>query len=321
MEWRKILGELRQDDSDWRRGQYELTRAFRVWRADPPVARVLAAFKRFGKGAALDQSAALAALFAPHSSEAGCFVASLMAAGVAALDGYPLGQVPIPHGSRDAVPTLILASAGNATLALTVYDGPALAALPPPRTVRFQPVESWMRVVAGEACGEHIIRRDRSDGGTVIHSSRISLAQGDVQYRYGPREALHVRRVNGSLAVLRLERRLGDAGPVCEHSLPDGALLRQASASRDDSRSELAVALLGAMERHDAMPVMARIALNQEGTAGDAVRWQALRETTALDVQAGMKLLSRIASTVDDSLSAQAMSLYATLEAGQTWPG
>lgn len=321
MDWRKTLVELRQDDSDWRRGQYELTRAFKLWRADPAVARVLDALKRFGRGAALDRNAALAVLFAPHSSEAGCFVASLTAAGVAALDGYPLGQVPIPHGSRDAVPTLILASAGNATLALTVYDGPALAALPPPRTVRFQPVETWMQVLGGEADGEHIIRRDRSSGGVVIHSSRISLAQGDVQYRYGPREALHVRRVHGSLAVLRLERQLGDAGPVCEHSLPDGALLRQASASRDDSRGELAVALLGSMERRDAVPVLARIALNQDGATGDALRWQALRETAALDAQAGMDLLSRIAATADDSLSTQALSLRMALEAGQTWPG
>lgn len=240
----EILADLRQDDRDWRRGQTALARALKAWRAEPAAASVLTEIRRFGRGAALDRCAALAELFDTASPRADRFVASLIAAGIAGLDVHPLGQIPIPHGSRDAVPTLILARAGRATLALTAYDGEALAALPAARTVRFQPVESWTRVLAGSGKAEHIV----FDQSGTLRSERRVLGPGQVVLRNGTREALHIHDVDGLLVVLRLERLLDGVQSVREHSLRDGALLRQASARREDSRNELVQALLAQMQ-------------------------------------------------------------------------
>lgn len=254
MDVRPTLAALRHDDSEWRRGQQTFAKAQRAWRADPAAAPVLAALKRFGKGAAIERCGALADLFASGSAKATNLAASLVAAGIAALDAHPLGQMPLAHGSRDAVPALVLARSGRATLGLVAYDGEALAAVPAPRSVRFQPVESWMTVLAGAARGEHIVRRDGPDGGAVLHAQRLALGVGEVLYRYGPREALHLRRVDGVLVTLRLERMLEDAGPVAEHRLPDGALLHNAAPRRDDSRRDLMLAVLASMGRHGEAP-------------------------------------------------------------------
>lgn len=240
----EILTDLRQDDRDWRRGQTALTRALKAWRAEPAAAAVLTEIRRFGRGAALDRCAALAELFDTASPRADRFVASLIAAGIAGLDVHPLGQIPMPHGSRDAVPTLILARAGRATLALAAYDGEALAALPAARTVRFQPVESWTRVLAGSGEAEHIV----FDQSGTLGSERRVLGPGQVVRRNGTREALHIHDVDGLLVVLRLERLLDGVQSVREHGLQDGALLRQASARREDSRNELVQALLAQMQ-------------------------------------------------------------------------
>ena len=58
--------------------------------------------------------------------------------------------------------------------------------------------------------------------------------------------------VDSSLVGLRLERLLDVLLPVSEHSLEDGAVLRQASARREDSRKELVETLLQQMRRGEA---------------------------------------------------------------------
>lgn len=333
------VARLRQDDADWRSGQQALARALKTWRAEPAVAAVLAAVKRFGKGAAWEGCFALADLFAPNQDDARDratrFADSLIAAGSAALDAHPLGQIPLAQGGRDAVPSLVLMASGQATLALAVYDGSALAALAPPRTARFQPVESWMRVLSGRAEAEHILRRDGDGTRSLLQSAPHPLEPGAVFHRYGPREALNVLRVRGTMVVLRLERQLDDAGPVREHDLADGRLLLQASPSKADSRDELIVSLLERMQRADALPAMARIALGGEAgdgappgagvfpaplrTRSEALRWQAVRAIAALDDPAARGVLARIAAQPEDPLAAPAATWLAENGRGPSW--
>ncbi|HUD29420.1 MAG TPA: hypothetical protein VMQ93_11155 [Novosphingobium sp.] len=324
MELRGALVGLRQNDIEWERGQRALARALAAWRAEPVVGPVLRAMQRFGDGAPLDRCAALAQLFDGPAARGHAFADSLVAAGIAALDGHPLGQLPLLHGSRDAAPMLVLAQSGGATLALAGYDGTVLAALPRPLTARFRPVETWKRVLAGTGQADHVLRGDRQ-GGVPLEVRRATLVAGEVFHCFGPRETREVRQVDGAMVVLSLERELDGAGPVRELAREDGALVHQASARPQDSRDELAMALLGRMKRIDAVPQMARLAL---GGGGDAMRWQALREVIALDVLAGVELLAQIAADPEDSLAAQAAALLPALlrsrpelRGAATWPG
>jgi hypothetical protein len=310
MELRGALASLRQNDIEWERGQHALARALGAWRVEPVVAPVLAAMKRFGAGVPLDRCNALAQLFEGPAARAQAFADSLVAAGLAALDGHPLGQLPLRHGDRDAAPLLVLAETGGATLALAAYDGVPLAALPRPRTARFRPAETWSRVLAGTGAADHVQRGEGQAEGAPLETRRVILSPGTTHYCFGPREMVDMRQVDGAMVALRLERRLDEHGPVREYALADGALVHQASARRDESRDELVVALLGRMERIDAVPQMARVAL---GGGGDALRWQALREVIALDVLAGVELLAQVAADPEDSLAAQARSLLTAL--------
>jgi hypothetical protein len=315
MELRGPLANLRRDDIEWARGQHALTRTLSAWRAEPIVAPVLAAMKRFGSGLPLERCPALALLFEPANGRADTFVYSLVAAGLAALDGHPLGQLPLRHGSHDAAPMLVLAQAGSATLALAAYDAAALTALPAPRTARFRPCETWERVLAGSGKADRVLRDEDAPGG--LRRDRLALAAGDVHYCYRPREALQVRRVVSTMAVLRLERRLEAHEPVREFALADGALVHQASAHKEDSRGELVLALLGRMGRIDAVPQMARLALGGIDGGSDALRWRALREVLALDAVAGIELLALVAADPEDSLQCTAAALLASLLAAR----
>jgi len=310
MELRESLARLRHDDREWRSIQQALARVLKTCRAEPAVAPVLAAIKRFGKGAPLERCDALAGLFDGESDRALIFVGRMVSAVVAGLDAHPLGQVPVAHGRRDMAPALILAQSGTARLTLAAIDGGALALAPAARTARFPAHESWLRVLAGSAEAEHIVRRDGADGRAMLHSALVSLGPGSVFHRYGPREALHMRRVDGAMVVLRLERALPHVGPLQEHSLPDGALVHRSAASPADSRAELVATLLGGMERHDAVPALVEIV--RDDGAADTLRWQALRQVGMLDGEMGRALLAQIAEAGDDPLSSPARALRAS---------
>lgn len=321
MELRDELTTMRQDGTRWEQGQRALADTLARWRSGPAVASVLEAMEPFGCGEPLDTCPPLAALFSSGDSRAREFADGLVATGLCGLRANPLGQLPLSHGSRDAAPALILARSGRATLALAAYDGAALASLPSPRTAHFRPVETWIHVLAGSGSAQHILRRDGEtlldDMGprAVLQSGPRALEPGVVLFRYGTREALQVRSVDGAMTLLRLERLLHDHEPEREYSLPDGVLLHQSCARNEDSRDELAMALLGRMGRTDALPGMARIAI---GEGSDALRWEAVREAVTLHPNTGIELLARIASTPDDPLALPAAALQARLI--ETWP-
>lgn len=310
MELRPGLAGLRQDGAEWANGQQALTRALAAWRREPGIAPVLTAMKRFADGTPLARCKALAALFDTDPARARRFVDALVAIGLVALDGHPLGQLPLLHGSHDAMPSLVLARHGDTTLTLILYDGAALAALPAARTVRFRPIETWARVLAGSGRADRVHLHESADPEGTLKVERVSFGIGDTCHRIGTREALEMREADGAMAVLRLDRPMIDAGPVREFALVDGALLHRSSVRQRDSREALAAALLGHMGRIDAVPALARVAL---GDGGDAPRWRALGEMLVLDPYAGVELLARIAADAEDSLGDEAGGLLSSL--------
>lgn len=319
MQGRPFLNALRSDEADWAQGQTALAERLTAWRAEPSVSAVLTAMACFGAGSALELCHPLAELFNADGARAQDFARQFVAAGVDGLDAHPLGQLPLPHGRRDAVPTLVLARTGRASLALAVYDGAALGRLPAPKTAKFEPQETWLTVLSGSGKADMILRRDGDGPRAVLQSGRIDLTPGTTFYRYGLREAMQVRRATGGLVVLRLQRALADQESAQEYSLPDGALVHQAAARPDDTRCELVLSLLGRMNRQDALTQMARIALREaDRGAGQGLRWEAVREVLSLDTRAGVDLLMRLSGGADDPLAQPAASLLASLL--QNWP-
>lgn len=292
-------------------------RSIRAWRTSPEAAAVLAALGRFGAGEPLDACAELAALFAREGAAADALVSAFIAAGLAEMTDRSREHLPLRHVGRDAAPAVILAEAGSASLALAVFDGTALDALPPPRSALFQPVETWSRVLGGSGVADLVMRRGGDDVPVSLHRRRVELAEGSVHYRHGSRECLQVRKVAGTMVLLRLQREHYDLEPLREYSLPGGALMHRASARPEDSRRELAIALLGQMDRVDAIPAMAETAL---GDAPDALRWRALCEVLALDAHAGLDLLRTLAARATDPLAPRAVELAATIAADPVAP-
>lgn len=309
------LAALREDDAAWAAGQKGLAAMLGLWRARPGVASVLAAFERFAKGAALEDCGELAALFDGASPAAQEFAFGLIEVGLSGLGAHPLGQLPLRHGVTSAAHTLLLAHRGSATLALVVFDGEELSELPVPGSAEFAPVETWSHVLAGSGMADRVLSGEPRDDRADIRIEAAPLQPGTTHYRHGSRESLQVRSARGSLVKLRLQRFIGGNEPVREYALSDGALLHQAAARPEDSRYELAMAVLARMERRDAIPAMSRIAT---GAANEALRWQALRELLTLDTRAGMVLLAQVAASDDDGLAVPAQELRASLLAA--WP-
>lgn len=319
-----MLASFRQDASEWERGQHDLAQRYADWQSLPDISPVLAAIERFGQGEALEKCGALAELFSGESSAAAQFVRSFTACGLAGLRDHPLGQLPLPHGTRTAAPALVLASSGRASLALAAYDGSVLDTMPPPKTAKFVPRETWIHVLDGSGTADLVLLRDEEveAGRGVLHAGSIELQPGTVAYRYGRRQALQVRSARGNLVLLRLQRRFADLEPAREYSVPDGALVHQTAARAEDTLFELAVRLLGRMGRRDAVAPMVRIASGvADREAGESLRWQALREALALDSAAGLDLLAMLATSPGDPLAGPAAALRASLLENRLEPG
>lgn len=300
------IAALQAEPAQQVRAQLGLTTALASWRERGGVSEVLAGFSRYARGAPLADQRELAGLFGDNADAAEAFAAPLIAAFAAELAKQPLGVVPVRHFTDGVMSVLMLAREGDTLLTLTAIDGAGLAARPVTTSACYSPSEEWEVVLSGsgkarlvERCGERV----------ATHP--VELAPGLSFGREGAREALVFDEVDGVLLLLRLQRRLDASQARLEVSLEDGKVLHRASATPRESRHEMAVALLGRMGRSDAAPVLAEIA--RDGTHGDSLRWQALRECLALDTRTGFWTLTAIARSGEDSLAIPAGALRAQL--------
>ena len=282
--------------------------AKRAWQQSSNVRPVLADLQRFGAGHPLSACGALqGAIRDPAKAHA--FAGSLMDALCAAMRREPLGQVPFRHQLSGGVCVVQIAQTGRATLSLVAHDGPALAMQAPARSVCFSDSERHEVYLAGSADARLYELVD--DGGERARFTTIrrQLVTGETLTQSGYRQSKLVRRVNGALVTLRLGRAAASPAPSREFALADGTLLHRASAMREESRLEMAIALLGRMGRSDAAPHLAE--LSQRG--GAHLRWQAVRHCLALDTAKGIAALDAMADDRDALLRAQAHSLRARL--------
>ena len=310
MQLRPELQALRSNDAPQRLLQAQLIAALDGWRARAPVARALDELAPFGSGAPLASLPALAALFRPGDPAAAQLSGGLVSLLTANLTAQPLGLVPLRHHCDATISTLAIASHGAATLALQAVDGAGIARRKPALSVGFAPGETFEHVLAGCAEADLLCRSGERPGGTELRSSPCRLEPGMVMQRDSADEALVLRKVNGILVSLKLQRRAAAGAVTREYRLGDGALVHQAAACARESRLELTAALLGRMGRRDAAPLLAAMA---EEEAGQSLRWQSLKECLGLDTAAGFAALCRIAANAGDQLTAPAGALRAQL--------
>ncbi len=300
------LVALKTDPAPLLRGAEGTGAAAQQWRDAHGSA--LADLARFGAGAGLGECPGLAALFRGRGEAAMAAASDALTGMVGAMRAAPLAPVPWRHFGNGVLFSLVLAVAGRGSLSLALLDGAARTATHDPRgdrLVSFQPGEMHVRVLAGSGAAR--ILRNRSDDprAACIGAEPLILARGTSYSLDGASEALAIDGIEDTLVTLRLHRKPAAAGVARQYDIASGALVHQAAGLQDDSRAELSMALLRAMSRSDAAPVLADLARSGE----PAARWQALRECLALDSAVGLEELVRIAQTPADPLAHPARAL------------
>ena len=304
------LRALRRDDSPQCDAQVAMIQAMDDWRARPDTAALLAELHEFSAGAELDLCPRLAALFTPGNDAARQLAAGFSAMTCAALSQWPLGHVALRHFTDGVTSTVLVARAANVTLSLVAIDGDGLGLRPESATASFGPNHTWEHVLGGGAGVELIECLPIGPNAARLSRREMEIGPGSIQFRDGKRDARLLRRIDGALVSLRLQRRRANAEATREYDLASGALLHQAAGNPRDSRLELMLAMLGRMGRKDAAPDIAELAC---GEASAALRWQALRECLALDTQIGFAALATIAARAEDALCGPAGALRAQL--------
>lgn len=302
------IAELRRDPAPQQRAQAALERARDGWRVSPPIAALLAELRDYGAGAKFAACPVLARALGDFAF-ARDLVGRLMTALAAGVRAHPLGHVPLRHQYAQGLAVLQLAQAEGATLSLLCYEARA-GAVGLAETVCFAGGERHEVCLAGaaEARFFELLREEPQRAELACEARRI--APGDRHAFSGPRRTKIVDRPLGRMVMLRAARGDPAPAPAREYRIADGALVHCASGDRAESRDEMAAAVLGAMGRADAAPVLADIV---RGPASAHLRWQALRQALALDTAIGVAVLTQVARDTADDLAPPAGALRASL--------
>lgn len=265
-----------------------------------PLVTQLAAF---GAGGALPDAPLLAPLLSDFGT-AQALVEAVIGKAMAALVRAPLGLLPFGHALRPGLARLRLAQRGRATLTLLAYDRRAPS--PRPAAVLFEDGESHEIAVAGHAAAVlHRLTPTGLDSRDMVFGSgqRIALT--------GAAEARQILAVRTPLLVLRLSRTPVRPAPTREIAVPGGQLVRASSGCKRASRAIVALGVLGVLAHAQGASLMERLALDPDEPRD--LRWEALRQLLALDAEAGMALLGRLASEPGGALAGPAAALWRNL--------
>lgn len=278
--------------------------AIDAWRAEPGVAAMLADFVRFGEGASLEACPALDEVFTRPDPAQG-LVASLVGHFCRAIAANPLGHPPFRNGFDGCASTMLLGKSGRAQLVLQSREPGRFSA----DGATFTDMLRYDAILAGSASAR-ILRIHGPDQLVAFCEEPIALEPG-VRLAFDcNRETLMTEVVGTRLVTLRLLQTAEQPMPGREYDRLSGRLVHQSAGALASSRREMMAALLGRMERLDAAPVLAEMALKEHE---QSLRWQALRECLALDSATGFAALCSIARTPSDPLAHSAGALRAQL--------
>ncbi|MCH2487501.1 MAG: hypothetical protein MK010_07150 [Erythrobacter sp.] len=296
------LERWRSDSAGQRNAQHAFEAARRDWQ-EGAAGEVLAALEAYGADANLLDCQPLRDAMTDRDM-AERLVSPLIDSLVAAQRIHPLGQIPFRHLYSNGSGLLQLARSGRATLSLVFYEAVAVAD-EAASTIAFADGERHELCLAGEAVAR-ILRLEKEAGDQAeIAAERVRLCAGTV-LELGADKTKRLESVAGRLVLLRLSREAIAPGPSREYRIADGALVHCASGDHEESRDEIAIALLARMGRTDVVPALAQIV---KGERSDHLRWQALRAALALDTAEGFALLTGLAEDSGDMLAPTAIAL------------
>ncbi|WP_347303219.1 hypothetical protein V5740_00940 [Croceibacterium sp. TMG7-5b_MA50] len=300
------IAALRSDRSLQQQAQAAMGATCAAWRADHAVAPAIEDLDRYGAGAPLEACPALEALFTGEQGAADAFADALLRHHLPALAERPFAHPAFRHSHAGALSTLLLGRAGRACLTIHARD--------PGRfdydLAGYSDAVRYETVLAGEAEARIVRCHREPDGKPHLFIENLRLTSGAAVALDLNSETLQVLATPIRTVTLRLQREAADPAPAREHALADGRLLRQASGSIRSSRQEMMVALLGRMKRGEAAPVLAEMACEP---ADPSLRWQALRESLALDTATGFTALVQLSRRAGDPLAPAAGALRAQL--------
>ena len=297
------IAALQSNPALQRKAQAELEAVRDKW-LDGEARIIAEALKQYGAGATLGDCPALAGLF-HHAEAAMVLVETLVRPMIEALSCQPLGHVPLRHQRSDGFTILQLLQKGRATLSLLAYDAMEQS----PTSACFSGDDRHEIVLAGAADIRLLTLMEEREGKAAIDCETRRFVAGERIWTEGFAQTRVVERVHGRMVMLRLARSDRKPRDTIQYALDDGRLIHRASGCRNESRREMAMALLGRMGRSDAAPLIADLA--RYGSRH--IRWQALRECLALDSVEGFRALSRIAADPEDELASAAGALRAQL--------
>lgn len=298
------IAALRGEPALQRRAQSSMLAAKASWQADAGAAAVLGENRLYGKGRPLEQLAELSTLVRDLQS-ASNFVQLWSDNFTTAVQESPLGLAPFGHSYAPGLATMRLAASGHAVISVLVYE--EIDETSPVTSAQFVDREQIEIVLAGTAQATICQLRGGEPG--PVATRDMALEPGVTLTSSGPQRTRQIRQVKGSLAILQLSRAVPNPQPSREIRLADGALIRQSCGDKRVSQDEMALALLGAMGRRDAAPLIA--AMSREGPSH--LRWEALRQALHLDPKLGFDALSHVAGSVRDELGGAAEALRESL--------
>lgn len=274
------------------------------WREGAAFQPVFAELARYGAGEELDRLNRLAAITGDFA-RAQAFVNEALEPMLKVLRARPFTLPDFSHNMSAGFYRIELATHGPACLSLQLYE--PLPGQDAPQSVLFTDAERHEIILGGHA--EALLLRQQKGEEAQFASESLVLEPGACITTCGLRETRHITKVRGAMVMLQLTRLAKDSQPTRHLRLEDGALLGQASSSRDASEREMAVALLGAMGRRDALDAI----LETAKKGPDHLRWEAVRQALGLDSAAGFRALDAIARDPRDRLAVQAKELRAML--------
>lgn len=279
--------------------------ARKLWRAENGAEAVMQDLRRYGAGAPLESCPSLEKLFTAQG-EAERLMASLSQHYCAAIRANTIGHPPFRTGSDGKASSILLGKAGRAQLMLQSREPGTYGGA----NVGFSDATRYEAVLAGDAAAAIVRAIPSAEGPLRFDEEQFTLRGGERFALDLSTEAFAVSRVRRRLVILRLMRCAAEPEPSREYSRQTGELFYRSAGKLSTSRQEAIIALLGRMERTDAVPQIARVALAESDAS---LRWQALRECLALDSETGFCTLARIARDAQDPLSPAAGALRAQL--------
>ncbi|MBD2842314.1 HEAT repeat domain-containing protein [Erythrobacter rubeus] len=310
MQMHSEIAALRSDPALQRRVQSRMSRVASEWSADLGVRTVASELARYDSGSELSECPSLQSLFTDPKAAAS-FTAEWQRHVLCALRDEPLGEVQHRYRCADGLTSVQLLQSGEATLNLVAYERRERPNSVQTQTALFSDRESMEIVLSGSGRGRHYSRNEGVGSCRAITADQCDWHVGDTIAVSGPYQARQVVDVDGSMVLLQLSRTPRQPKPTQEFRLVDSALLRSTSGDKSASERLMALAVIGAMDHRQALPLMAERARDLDEDLD--VRWEAVRQTLGLDTARGLALLASLRGSSLDPLSGPARDLEARL--------